>query len=149
MRPRPNFTDDILQSFVLRKLFVLIYISLKIVPKDKLAISQDLLKLMAWHPTHHKPLSEQMMDPVHWHINSLKLSIFRMKHWRKMYATDPGGNAKFYGSTSSVKRCLWTSTHKRKEGSEIEQTRVKTFVLASQVNFSTVSWSSSSGWLTT
>ena len=65
LRPRQNghhFADDIFKCIFLNEnIWILIKISLKIVPKALVNKIPALIQIMAWHRSGDKPLSEPVM----------------------------------------------------------------------------------------
>ena len=70
LRPRQNgrrFADDTFKRILLKK-WISIKISLKFVPKGPINNNPALVKIMAWHRSGYKPLSEPMMVSLLTHI---------------------------------------------------------------------------------
>ena len=72
LRPRQNgrhFPDDIFKcTFLIEKVWILIEISLKFVPRDQIDNITTLVQIMAWRRPGDKPLSEPMVVSLLTHI---------------------------------------------------------------------------------
>ena len=64
-----HFADDIFnRTFLNENVWISIKISLKFVSKGAIDNKPALVQIMAWCRPGDKPLSEPMLDPIHWRI---------------------------------------------------------------------------------
>ena len=125
LRPRQNgrhFTDNILKCIFLNEnIWISIKISLKFVPKGPINNIPALVRIMAWHQSGDKPLSEPMVVSLLTHIcvtrpewvnryqKCIVLCLIMAKGYNEL------GLLSVHWTTSLGCLCLWASTWRVKE----------------------------------